>query len=90
MDRRVWRTRKQGGYFRVVEVVDGVAQSPRISVNKQMFGEQISTALNDAYRAGAEDSRIEHESAAKAKLADLLKEMGHEKAADVVRGAPIS
>lgn len=89
MDRRVWRARAQGGYTRVFEVVDGEEQSPEISVNKKIFGEQIARKLNDAYARGVADSQVDHTRTAKIKIADLLKEMGHDKAADMVRGAPI-
>ncbi|QJD53988.1 hypothetical protein SEA_GALACTICA_40 [Streptomyces phage Galactica] len=89
MDRRVWRVRASGGYTRVIEVVDGAECSPTISVNKKMFGEQIARTLNQAYRDGAQDSKQDHAQEAKQKLADLLQEMGHDKAADVVRQALI-
>lgn len=89
MDRRVWRARTQGGYTRVFEVEDGSAKSPTISVNKKVFGEQLASKLNAAYAAGVADSQVEHYSAAKGKIAALLKEMGHDKAADLVRQAPI-
>ena len=56
MDRRVWRARAQGGYTRVYEIVEGRELSPRIAVNKKMFGEQIAEALNKAYAAGVADS----------------------------------
>lgn len=89
MDRRVWRAKAQGGFTRVFEVVDGQPQSAKISVPRKMFGEQIASELNAAYAAGVEDSKMDHQREAKVKLADLLKEMGLDKAADVVRGAPI-
>lgn len=89
MDRRVWRAKAQGGYTRVIEVVDGQPKSPKISVPRKVFGEQIANELNAAYSAGVRDSKSEHEREAKTKIADLLKEMGLDKAADVVRGAPI-
>lgn len=89
MDRRVWRARAQGGYTRVYEIVDGKEFSPRISVNKKVFGEQIANSLNNAYAAGVADSEADHVRSAKGKIADLLVEMGHDKAADVVRQAPI-
>jgi hypothetical protein len=89
MDRRVWRARAQGGYTRVFEIVDGEAKSPEISMNKRAFGEQIARKLNEAYAAGVADAKADHEREAKLKIADLLKEMGHDKAADLVRGAPI-
>lgn len=89
MDRRVWRAKAQGGYTRVFEVVDGQPQSPKISVPRKVFGEQIASELNMAYAQGVEDSKSDHVREAKVKIADLLREMGHDKAADVVRGAPI-
>lgn len=89
MDRRVWRAKAQGGYTRVYEIEDGRERSPEISVNKKVFGEQIASKLNAAYAAGVADSKTEHEREAKMKIADLLKEMGHDKAADLVRKAPI-
>ena len=89
MDRRVWRAKAQGGYTRVYEIEDGKERSPEISVNKKVFGEQIASKLNGAYAAGVADSEAEHFRTAKIKIADLLKEMGHEKAAEVVRQAPI-
>jgi hypothetical protein len=89
MDRRVWRARAQGGYTRVFEIVDGEEKSPEISVNKKIFGEQIARKLNDAYAQGVADAKVDHTRDAKVKIADLLKEMGHDKAADLVRGAPI-
>lgn len=90
MDRRVWRAKAQGGYTRVFEVVDGRELSPKISVPRKVFGEQIASELNTAYARGVADSKPDHVREAKVKIADLLKEMGLEKAADVVRGAPIS
>lgn len=89
MDRRVWRAKAQGGYTRVFEVVNGTQQPPKISVPRKMFGEQIATELNTAYAAGVADSKDEHTREAKVRIADLLAEMGHDKAADVVRKAPI-
>lgn len=89
MDRRVWRAKAQGGYTRVFEVVDGAARTPTISVAKKVFGEQVASALNDAYAAGVADSEADHVRTAKGKIADLLNEMGHDKAADLVRQAPI-
>jgi hypothetical protein len=89
MDRRVWRARAQGGYTRVYEIENGAELSPTISVNKKVFGEQLARNLNDAYAAGVADSKAEHTRAAKVKIADLLAEMGHDRAADVVRQAPI-
>jgi len=89
MDRRVWRAKAQGGYTRVFEIVDGNPLPPKISVPRKMFGEQIATELNTAYSAGVADSKDEHTRAAKLKIAELLAEMGLDKAADVVRGAPI-
>ncbi|QNJ57647.1 hypothetical protein SEA_KEANU_41 [Streptomyces phage Keanu] len=89
MDRRVWRAKAQGGYTRVFEIVDGRELSPKISVPRKVFGEQIASELNAAYSMGVADSKADHERAAKAKIADLLKEMGHDKAADLVRQAPI-
>lgn len=89
MDRRVWRARAQGGYTRVFEIVDGQSKSPTISVPRKMFGEQIASELNAAYAAGVADSKSEHEQAAKVRIADLLKEMGMDKASDMVRSAPI-
>lgn len=89
MDRRVWRARAQGGYTRVYEVVDGVEQSPTISVAKKSFGEQMARELNAAYERGVADSKADHFREAKVKVADMLKEMGHQKQADLVRQAPI-
>lgn len=90
MDRRVWRAKAQGGYTRVFEVVDGQPQSAKISVPRKVFGEQIASELNTAYAQGVADSKPDHIREAKVRIAELLQEMGHEKAADVVRGAPIS
>jgi hypothetical protein len=90
VDRRIWRARAQGGYTRVYEIVNGREKSPRIAVNKKVFGQQIADALNQAYAAGVADSAPDHTREAKVKIADLLQEMGHEKAADLVRQAPIS
>ena len=90
MDHRVWRARAQGGYTRVYEVVDGRELSPKISVNKKVFGEQIARALNQAYADGAQDSRPEVAREVKTRIADMLKEMGQDKAADMVRGAPLT
>lgn len=89
LDRRVWRAKAQGGYTRVFEVVDGKESSAQISVNKKVFGEQIASSLNNAYAAGVADSEADHIRSAKGKIADLLAEMGHDKAADLVRQAPI-
>ncbi|AZS06682.1 hypothetical protein HOU95_gp042 [Streptomyces phage Hiyaa] len=89
MDRRVWRARAQGGYTRVFEIVNGAERSPEIAVNKKVFGEQIARKLNEAYAWGVADSKADHEREAKIKIAELLKEMGHDKAADLVRQAPI-
>lgn len=89
MDRRVWRAKAQGGYTRVVEIVDGAERSPEIAVNKKVFGEQIARKLNEAYAWGVADSKADHERETKVKLANLLKEMGHEKAAEVLYQAPI-
>lgn len=89
MDRRIWRAKAQGGYTRVFEVVDGQPQSPKISVPRKVFGEQIANELNEAYSRGVADSKPDHVREAKVKIAELLKEMGLDKAADVVRGAPI-
>lgn len=89
MDRRVWRAKAQGGYTRVFEVEDGRERAPKISVPRKLFGEQIARELNTAYALGVADSKTEHEREAKQKIADLLKEMGHDKAADLVRQAPI-
>lgn len=89
MDRRVWRAKAQGGYTRVFEVVDGRQLPPKISVPRKVFGEQIASELNAAYSQGVADSKPEHEREAKTKIADLLKEMGHDKVADLVRQAPI-
>jgi hypothetical protein len=89
MDRRVWRARAQGGYTRVFEVADGVEKSAKISVPKKLFGEQIARELNNAYELGARDAEADHARAAKGKIADLLREMGHDKAADLVQKAPI-
>lgn len=90
MERRVWRVRASGGYTRVIEVIDGSEATPKISVNKKMFGEQIARTLNQAYADGVNDSKPDHLREAKTKIADLLAEMGHDKAADLVRKAPIS
>lgn len=90
MDRRVWRVTAQGGYTRVYEVVDGKKLSPEISVNKKTFGEQIARTLNQAYSDGAADARPDTVHEIKTRIADLLKEMGHDKAADVVRQAPLT
>lgn len=89
MDRRVWRARPSGGYTRVFEIVDGRELSPKIAVNKKMFGEQIASALNQAYADGAQDSKPDAARETRVKIADLLLEMGYEKAADVVRSTPI-
>lgn len=89
MERRIWRARAQGGYTRVYEIEDGKERAPKISVGKRLFGEQIASELNAAYSMGVADSKADHEREAKVKIADLLKEMGHDKAADLVRQAPI-
>jgi len=89
MDRRVWRARAQGGYTRVFEIENGAEHSPTISVNKRVFGDQIARKLNEAYSLGAADSKPDHVREAKIKIADMLQEMGHDKAADLVRKAPI-
>ena len=87
MDKRVWRTEVQGGYVRIFEHVDGQRKGNPISVGKRVFGDQIAAALNAAYAAGVADSRADHARETKTKLADLLLEMGHDKAADIVRQA---
>lgn len=89
MEHRIWRAKARGGYTRVYEVVDGAEQSPKISVSKKTFGEQIARELNQAYAAGVADSEADHARATKAKMADLLAEMGFDRAADVVRGTPL-
>lgn len=89
MDRRVWRAKPQGGYVRVYEIVNGRELTPTISVSKRVFGEQLARTLNTAYAAGVADSEAEHTRLAKARIADLLKEMGHDKVSDIVRQAPI-
>ena len=89
MDPRVWRAKRQGGYVRVYEIVNGKEQAPTISVGQKTFGDQLASTLNRAYAAGVADSKADHQRAAKLKLANLLAEMGHDKAADVVRGAPM-
>ena len=63
--------------------------SPKISVPRKVFGEQIANELNAAYSMGVVDSKPDHVRETKLKIADLLREMGHDTAADVVRGAPI-
>lgn len=88
MERRVWRAKAQGGYVRVFEYEYGNQLSGPITVNRKVFGEQIAAALNAAYARGVADSRDDHAREVKQKLADLLAEMGHEKAADIVRQAP--
>lgn len=90
MDQRVWRAKAQGGYTRVYEVINGKEQTPHISVNKKTFGEQIARALNQAYQDGAQDAKPDTVREVKTRIADLLKEMGEEKAADMVRGAPLT
>ncbi len=89
VERRKWRARSQGGYTRVYEVVDGRERSPKISVPRRIFGQQLADELNAAYAAGVADSKTDHEQETKVRLADLLKEMGHDKAADLVRQAPL-
>lgn len=89
MDRRVWRAKVQGGFTRVIEVEYGSEKPAKISVPRKMFGEQIARELNAAYAAGVADSKPDHMREAKVLIADMLKEMGHDKAADLVRGAPI-
>lgn len=88
MERRVWRAKAQGGYVRVFEYEYGNQLSGPITVNRKVFGEQIAAALNAAYARGVADSRDDVALSTKTKLADLLLEMGHEKAADIVRQAP--
>lgn len=90
MDRRVWRARAQGGYTRVIEIVNGREQTPKISVNKKAFGEQLAKELNQAYAQGVADAKPDVTYEVKARVADMLKEMGHDKAADLVRGAPLT
>jgi hypothetical protein len=89
MDQRVWRAKAQGGYTRVIEVVNGTERSPEISVNKKTFGEQIARKLNEAYALGVADSEADHARETKVKMAELLAEMGFDKAADVVRQSPV-
>lgn len=88
MERRVWRARAQGGYIRVFEYEHGNQTGTPITVSRKVFGEQVAAALNAAYMQGVADSRDDHAREVKQKLADLLAEMGHEKAADIVRQAP--
>jgi hypothetical protein len=89
MDRRIWRAKAQGGYTRVIEVVNGTERSPEISVNKKVFGEQIARKLNDAYAMGVADSEADHARDTKVRVADLLAEMGYDQAAEVVRSTPL-
>lgn len=88
MERRVWRARAQGGYIRVFEYEYGNQTGTPITVSRKVFGEQVAAALNAAYMRGVADSRDDVAMSTKTKLADLLLEMGHEKAADIVRQAP--
>lgn len=72
MEKRVWRAKRQGGYTRVFEYIDGSVQPNPISVNGNHFGEQIARALNAAYEAGMKDAAADGRKVGRDSVADML------------------